>query len=66
MCPNVNDEMAYVYGAPGVALNGAVVVEPDVFLLSVALFELARSMKESAEVVWPESLVVIGFLILRE
>ena len=50
MCPNVNDEMAYVYGAPGVALNDAVVVEPDVFLLSVALFELARSMKESAEV----------------
>ena len=31
-------------------VDDAVVVEPDVFLLSVALFELARSMKESAEV----------------
>jgi hypothetical protein len=65
VCLNVNDEMAYVDGAQGVALNGALVVvdgegservdgsvveEPHVFLLSVALVEPARSMKERAGV----------------
>jgi hypothetical protein len=50
VCPNVNDEMAYVDGEGSERVDGAVVEEPDVFLLSVALVEPARSMKERVEV----------------